>query len=303
VASAYDAFFDALRETEEADQPSDGNAASAYDAVRDARPPSAPAPDLLDQLGATPQRAAETRQRETGKMLYVSLEQEMTSLLGRPTGKKEADHLSGGNAASAYGDVRDRRPGSATPAEFNPLDRPRTAPPRAAETRQPNASKTLYDSLEQEITSLLGRRTGKNAPKEEVDQASGRKAASAYDAVRVALRKRQEADQASGYNAASVYDAVSDVLGEMEEADQASAHAAASAYDGVRDALGETEKGDRPSGYNAASAYDAVRDALSERAEVYQPSGGNAASTDDDALRDSLREWAEADQAPRPKWL
>ena len=329
VASAYDAFFDALRETEEADQPSDRDAASAYDAVRDARPPSATpaASDLPDQLGTTPQRAADTRQRDAGKMLYVSLEQEMTSLLGRPTGKKEDDHLSGGSAASAYGDVRHRRPGSATPAEFNPLDRPRTAPRRAAQTRQPNATKTFYDSLEQEITSLLGRRTGKNAPNEEADQASGRKAASAYDAVRVALRKRQEADQPSGYNAASVYDAVTDVLGEMEAADQASAHTAAFAYDGVRDALGETEeadqpigytaasydavrdtlgeaeKADRPSGYNAASAYDAVRDALSERAEVYQPSGGNAASTDDDALRDSLREWAEADQAPRPKWL
>src|ERR1700683_101013 len=63
VASAYDAFFDALRGTEEADQPSDRNAASAYDAVRDARPPSATpaAPDLLDELGTTPQRAAETR--------------------------------------------------------------------------------------------------------------------------------------------------------------------------------------------------------------------------------------------------
>jgi flagellar protein FliO/FliZ len=58
--------------------------------------------------------------------------------------------------------ARDARPRSATPAEPNLLDELGTSPPRAAETRQPNAGKMLYDSLEQEMASLLGRPTGKN---------------------------------------------------------------------------------------------------------------------------------------------
>ena len=58
--------------------------------------------------------------------------------------------------------ARDARPRSATPAEPNPLDEFGTTPPRAADTRQPNAGKMLYDSLEQEMASLLGRPTGKN---------------------------------------------------------------------------------------------------------------------------------------------
>src|SRR5580704_5235928 len=52
------------------------------DTARDVRPPSP-----LDDLGTTPPRAADTRQPTAGKMLYESLEQEMASLLGRPTGK------------------------------------------------------------------------------------------------------------------------------------------------------------------------------------------------------------------------
>jgi flagellar protein FliO/FliZ len=62
--------------------------------------------------------------------------------------------------------ARDARPNpmprSATPAEPNPLDDLGTMPPRAADTRQLNAGKMLYDSLEQEMASLLGRPTGKN---------------------------------------------------------------------------------------------------------------------------------------------
>jgi flagellar protein FliO/FliZ len=53
-------------------------------------------------------------------------------------------------------------PRSATQAEPDPLDALGTTPPRAAESRQPNAGKMLYDSLEQEMASLLGRPTGKN---------------------------------------------------------------------------------------------------------------------------------------------
>jgi hypothetical protein len=52
------------------------------DTARDVRQPSP-----LDDLGTTPPRAADTRQPTAGKMLYDSLEQEMASLLGRPTGK------------------------------------------------------------------------------------------------------------------------------------------------------------------------------------------------------------------------
>jgi hypothetical protein len=52
------------------------------DTVRDVRQPSP-----LDDPGTTPPRAADTRQQTAGKMLYDSLEQEMASLLGRPTGK------------------------------------------------------------------------------------------------------------------------------------------------------------------------------------------------------------------------
>jgi hypothetical protein len=62
--------------------------------------------------------------------------------------------------------TRDARPismpRSATPVEPSPLDDFGTTPPRAAETRQPNAGKMLYDSLEQEMASLLGRPSGKN---------------------------------------------------------------------------------------------------------------------------------------------
>jgi hypothetical protein len=63
------------------------------DTARDTRPSPMPRsatpaePDLLDDLGTTPPRAADTRQPNAGKMLYDSLEQEMASLLGRPTGK------------------------------------------------------------------------------------------------------------------------------------------------------------------------------------------------------------------------
>ena len=62
--------------------------------------------------------------------------------------------------------TRDARPismpRSATPVEPSPLDDFGTTPPRAAETRQPNAGKMLYDSLEQEMASLLGRPSGKS---------------------------------------------------------------------------------------------------------------------------------------------
>ena len=296
AVSAYDGFFDALRDGEEGDQPSGGIAASADDAVRDARLRSAPptAPKLLDQRGTTPPGAAKTRRRNADKVLYDSLEQEITSLLGRPVGKKsqkeEVDQPGGHNAASAYSAVRDAlgeskeadqpsshdaafaddavgdaRPRSATPAESNPLDQLDTTPPGAAERRQPNAGKTLYDSLEQTLARLLGRSTGKNSQREEADHPSGRKAATAFDAVRDALGKSEEAVQPGGRKAASVYDGIRDALTKSEEADQPSGGNAASAYDAVRDALSESEEADQPSERNAASAYDAVRDALTER--------------------------------------
>jgi flagellar protein FliO/FliZ len=53
-------------------------------------------------------------------------------------------------------------PRSTAPDEPNPLEEIGTTLPRAAETRQPNAGKMLYDSLEQEMASLLGRPTGKS---------------------------------------------------------------------------------------------------------------------------------------------
>jgi flagellar protein FliO/FliZ len=62
--------------------------------------------------------------------------------------------------------ARDARPASmprsTTSAEPNPLDDLGTTPPGAPDMRQPNAGKMLYDSLEQEMASLLGRPTGKN---------------------------------------------------------------------------------------------------------------------------------------------
>jgi flagellar protein FliO/FliZ len=63
------------------------------DIARDARQTSMPRsatpaePNLLDELGATPPGAPDMRQPNAGKMLYDSLEQEMASLLGRPSGK------------------------------------------------------------------------------------------------------------------------------------------------------------------------------------------------------------------------
>ena len=59
------------------------------------------------------------------------------------------------------------KPRSPMGEEGNPLDEAGTTPPLAqpaapARSRSPNAGKMLYDSLEQEMASLLGRPTGKN---------------------------------------------------------------------------------------------------------------------------------------------
>ena len=308
AASAYDALWDALRDGEEIGRPSGHDANSSSDAALDARARLAlpVESNRLDELGTTSPRAAQTRQRNAGKMLYDTLEQEITSLLGRPTDKnsqrqkadqpsgdkvasdydtvrdsteREAtDHPSIHSAVSAYDAVRDARPRSASAVEPNPLDELGTTPPRAAEMRQRNAGKMLYDSLEQEITSLLGRSTAKNSWREKADQPSGRNAASAYDAVRDALSEGEEVDQSSGRDAASAHDA-------------------------VRDALGEGEAVDQLGGRDTASAYDAVRDALSEGEEVDQPSSRDGATTDDNVLRDALREWKPADQPRRYKPL
>jgi len=263
-ASAQDAVREALGVRPEVDQPSGHNTPSAYDAARDAWPrPATPAElDPLDQLTNTAPTAPETGQLNAGKTLYDSFEQRIASLLGRSTvngsqsgeadqpsshnaataydavrdalgERQEADQPSGHNAASAYDAVREARPRSAIPAESNPLDQLGTTPPRVAETRQPNAGKTPYDSFEQSMASLLGRSTGNNSQSKEADQLRGRNTASAYDAVRDALTDTEEVDQPSGHNAASAYDAVRDALTEREEADQ-------------------------PGGYNGASADEAV---------------------------------------------
>ena len=333
VASAHDAVSHALEEIEEADKAIGRNAASAHDAIRDAPPHSATPvePNPLYELGTTLPLTTQTRRSNTDKMLYVSLEQEITSLLGRPIGqsprREEAHEPSGRKAAPASDDVRDSRSRWETPAGPNPFDglgaaapretrqrksgntlyddleqeaaalsrrpggrnsqreggetprgrnaasayesvsraRPRlerlaepdpfdelgAAVPRSVKARQSSAEKRFFDSLEEEITSLLGRRTNKNSQMGEFDQPRGRKATSVFDAVRDALRERREADEPSGYNAASVYDTVHDASGEWSEADQ-------------------------PSGFNTASAYDAVRDALSESEEADQPSGADS---------------------------
>jgi hypothetical protein len=189
-------------------------------------------------------------------------------LLGRPNGKnsrrREAEP-NGRVAAAPHDTIRDARRRSVTPTELNPVDQLRTTPSRAAEARQPKADKTLSDSLEQEITSLLGRPTGRNSQWESADQPGQRNAGSAYDAVRDALRESEAPHQPIGYDAASARDS------EWVEVDQSSIYDADSPYDAVRDALAEIEEADAPSGYHATSAYDAVRDALEETKEVDQP--------------------------------
>ena len=268
AVSANDALDDVLREMEEVDQRKGRNAASADGAIDDARMSSLePAePSAVDQLNPTLPRAAEARQLQA--VLFEDLEQEITSLLGRPTGKnsrrKEAEP-NGRDAAAAHDTIRDARRRSVTPTEPNPADQFRTTPSRAVKTRQPKADKTLFDSLEQEITSLLGRPTGRNSLWESADQPSRRNAGSAYDAVRDALRESEAPHQPIGYEVASARDA------EWAEVDQSSIYDADSPYDAVRDALAEIEEADAPSGDHAASAYDAVRDALEERKQVDEP--------------------------------
>jgi hypothetical protein len=56
------------------------------------RPPASAESDPLDEAGTTPPLAqpstpSRSRSPNAGRMLYDSLEQEMASLLGRPTGK------------------------------------------------------------------------------------------------------------------------------------------------------------------------------------------------------------------------
>jgi hypothetical protein len=252
--SAYDAFWDALRDGRETDRPSRHTAAGT---------PVERAPP-----GATQPRVAAKRQPNADNMLYDSLEQEITTLLGRPTGKnsqrQEAAQPGGRNAASADVAVAAGWSRSATPVEPNPLDLP-----YAVETRQPYADKMFHESLEQEITSLLGRSSGKNSSGAKADPPRGRNAASTYDAVRDALGESQQADQLTRRNGASAYDAVSGALSEGEEGvDQPSNRNMAFAYDAVRDALSEGEEVDQPSDHNAASSHDAVRDALGEREEA-----------------------------------
>jgi hypothetical protein len=321
AASAYDGFFDALTEREEADQPSARNAASADDAVRDAWPGSVTpdAPNSLDQLGTAPPGSAKTRRRNADKMLYDSLEQEITSLLGRPIGKssqrEEADQPSSDNAAFADDAVDDARPRSATRATSNPLDELGTTPPRAAETRRPNAGRILYDSFEQNIASLLGRSTVNSSQSGEADRPSGRNAATVYDAVRDALTEREEADQSSGHNAASDYDAIRDARprsatpSESNPLDQLGTapprvaetrqpNAGKTLYDGFERSMAsllgrstgnssQSEEADRPGGRNAATAYEAVRDALGEKQRADQPSGYHAAAAYE-AVRDAF---------------
>jgi hypothetical protein len=348
AASAYDDLWDALRDGEETGR-------SLSDIVRDARPRSAPPvqPNPPDELGTTPLRPAETRQSNAGKKLYDSLEQQITSLLGRPIGKnsqrQKADQPSDDAAASAHDSVhdaltgeaanqprshdavsardavRDAWPRSTPPIERNLLELD-TSPPSAVESRRRNAGRALYDSLEDQITSLLGRSAGKNSRREKADQPSGRNAASAYDAVRDALGGREEADQPIGRSAASAHDIVFDALGETEETThQPSGRIAASAYDAVRDALSEGEEMDPPTGRDTASVHDAVRDALGEADEIDQPSGRNVASaydavrgaqsggeevdqpsghsraSADEALSAAVREWKRSDPSRRYK--
>lgn len=70
------------------------------------------------------------------------------------------------NAAAAPaepGANAEAKTASATPAA--PAARPNRAAeakPAGTETKQPNSGKALYDSLEQEMASLLGRPTAKN---------------------------------------------------------------------------------------------------------------------------------------------
>ena len=115
------------------------------------RPQASPRP-----LSAEPRvSSAEPSVTEPGAAVDQSLAEmahRLEAALRKPTAKPDT--------------TRDARPSStlrsATPAEPNPLDDLGTTPPRATETRQPNAGKMLYDSLEQEMASLLGRPTGKN---------------------------------------------------------------------------------------------------------------------------------------------
>jgi hypothetical protein len=325
--------------------------------VRDARPRSAlpVEPNPIDELNTKPPRAAEPQQRDAGEMHYESLEQEITSLLGRPIGKnsqkQKTDQSSADNTVSDYdagGDafpeweaadqpsshsavsspnaVLGARPRLAPPVELDPLEFGTTT--RAVESWRPNSGEKTYDSFEQEITSLLGRSTGKNSRTKKADQLTGRNADAAYDAVRDALSEAEEVDQPSRHNRPSTADeALGDAPREWAQADQPGDRDSASAYDAVRDALSEAEEvdqpgrpnsaftadealgdalreraqADRPGGRDSASAYDAVRDALDEAEGVDQPSRAYRASTADEALGDVLNKWVQADQRRRYK--
>jgi flagellar protein FliO/FliZ len=100
--------------------------------------------------------SAQSSVAEPGEAVDQSLAemaQRLEAALRKPTPKPDAT-------------ARDARPipmpRSATPAESNSLDELGTTPPRAPDTRELNAGRMLYDSLEQEMASLLGRPTGKN---------------------------------------------------------------------------------------------------------------------------------------------
>lgn len=62
--------------------------------------------------------------------------------------------------ASAEANAAAAAPAPAAPAARN--NRPADGKPVRPETKQPNPGKALYDSLEQEMASLLGRPTAKN---------------------------------------------------------------------------------------------------------------------------------------------
>lgn len=113
-----------------------------------------PLPRSRPQAGPRPLSSAPAPVAEPGEAVDQSLAEmahRLEAALRKPSAKPDP--------------VREVRPismpRSATPAEPSPLDELGTPPPRAAETRQPTAGKMLYDSLEQEMASLLGRPTSK----------------------------------------------------------------------------------------------------------------------------------------------
>ena len=64
--------------------------------------------------------------------------------------------------ASASTEANAAMPAPAPAAAAARTNRPSDAKPARTDTKQPNPGKALYDSLEQEMASLLGRPTAKN---------------------------------------------------------------------------------------------------------------------------------------------